>query len=128
MSKSNIFIIDSGPYNTDIMVAVDATEGEITKELNKRGVYPTEKTIDKFIMRGTTAARTIELGGNQIIIRLKTDKELPWLHGNIAHEAFHAVEFIFDRIGIKHNLEISGEAFAYLIGYIVRQIYNNIKI
>lgn len=128
MSKSNIFIIDSGPYNTDIMVAVDATEGEITKELNKRGVYPTEKIIDEFTMTDTAVARTIELAGNQIIIRLRTDKELPWIHGNIAHEAFHAVEFIFDRIGIKHDLNISGEAFAYLIGYIVRQINNNIKI
>ena len=39
----------------------------------------------------------------------------------VAHESFHATEFIMERVGIEHCRETS-DAFAYLLGYIVEEI------
>ena len=44
------------------------------------------------------------------------------LISTIAHEADHIVSFIFKRVGIKLDLD-NDEPHAYLLGYIVEQIY-----
>jgi len=45
--------------------------------------------------------------------------------GTLCHEAFHAAEFIFDHIGIKHTKSTS-EAYAYYLTYLVNEINKNI--
>lgn len=62
---------------------------------------------------------TIMIPDGSVIILLRSDmcKDV----SIIAHEAFHAVEFIMERVGILHSPETS-EAFAYLLGYIVKKI------
>lgn len=45
--------------------------------------------------------------------------------GTICHEAFHAVESIFDSIGIEHCRKTS-EAWAYFLAFITKEIVNNL--
>lgn len=46
-------------------------------------------------------------------------------YGTLAHEIFHAVTFILTRIGMSLTNE-SDEAYAYLIGYLTKEIYKHI--
>jgi len=54
-----------------------------------------------------------------------------WLHKTspdiVAHEVFHAVELLMDRIGCKLTDE-SSEAYAYLIGYLTKEIHRCLKL
>lgn len=63
--------------------------------------------------------RTILLHSGHVLIWLNKDNVNDV--GIIAHEAFHAVEFVLEYVGIIHCTE-SSEAFAYLLTYIVEQI------
>jgi hypothetical protein len=63
-------------------------------------------------------AKTIFCNGHSMIY-FSQAKPSP---GLIAHEAFHAIETLFEHIGIEHNMDNSGEAWAYLLEYIVNYI------
>lgn len=56
-----------------------------------------------------------------IILWTKNRLDTPENIGFLVHEAFHAVEFLYNKIGIKHNVE-SGEAWAYMMQYIVAEV------
>ena len=43
--------------------------------------------------------------------------------GTIAHEAFHAIEYMMDRFGV----ELTGETVAYHLGYLVDRIFKLIR-
>ena len=43
-------------------------------------------------------------------------------HGNVAHEAFHAVHYLLDTVGMKLTDE-SQEAYAYLLDWVVEEFY-----
>ena len=72
-------------------------------------------TADMFDNPGYTAI----IPDGSVIILLRTDKCTDV--SIVSHEAFHATEFIMERVGIEHCRETS-EAFAYLLGYIVEEI------
>lgn len=116
-----IFIIPYEIYPFDLMVAVNEPYRRIKKELKKRlpDNQDDRNRIKEF--KGTYNGRTIMFSGGQTCIVFKSTEP-----GIISHEAFHAVEFLFRNIYIPLTLE-SGEAYAYLIGYIVYKIYQKIN-
>jgi len=78
-------------------------------------------------MPDTVQARTINvIEGGQTIIRLKLHPQTPIQKGYLAHEIFHAVTFIMDRMGIEFVLMKSDECFAYTIGYVTTEIYKKL--
>lgn len=115
------FIINGGIYPFDIMVSVDESDEVLFKRLRNSGVEDTEWEGVK--MSVTATARTVMFPGNQTLIRLKS----PLSPGVVAHEAFHATAFIFSRIGMKLEIESSDEAYAYMLNYIVDEIYKGAK-
>ena len=46
---------------------------------------------------------------------------------DMAHEAVHAADFIFEHLGLRHSGFDDGEAYAYLVGYISNCIDAAIK-
>lgn len=60
------------------------------------------------------------------LMRFKIDNIDPEFHEQVAHEIFHCAAGILDYIGIPLGSK-SEEAYAYLIGYITRQFYENLK-
>jgi hypothetical protein len=70
----------------------------------------------------TTLGRATLFPCNRTLIRLKNYPTTATDHGIIAHEIFHAVDFLLERIGIKLSGD-SGEAYAYLIGYVTQEVY-----
>lgn len=69
--------------------------------------------------------RTTVIDTGKIIIRIFKYPVTTDDYSIVVHEIFHSVQFTFDNIGIKLNNETS-EAWAYLIDYITRQIFNKI--
>ena len=101
------------------MVSIKEHHKDILRHIKKTGYKLDAEETEKIWMDGN--GRTIMLRGGQTIIRIeKVEPEI------IAHEVFHAVEFLFNRINLKLTPE-SSEAYSYAIEYLMREIYKNIK-
>ena len=87
------------------------------------------ETLEKRQKEGCFAT-TYHLESNDIIIffaQPSIPKESPAnFHNYIAHEIFHATSYVMQTINMPLG-EDSEEAFAYLIGYITEQFYNQLK-
>lgn len=118
-----MFVVDQGTYPFDILVCIGCDHEEIVAKLKKLGTKLDEEETEKLWMSGV--GRTVMIRSGQTILILKDIKNKCSFHANLFHEVFHAVEFLFDRIGIKHG-EDSSEAFAYQIGYLTRSIYEKL--
>lgn len=120
--KPKNFIIKNRIYPFDLMISVDESDDILFKKLKSGGIEDHELTVCE--MSNTNRARTIIFQSNQTLIRFKT----PLRHGIIAHEAFHATAYILERVGMKLEIEVSDEAYAYLLNYIVDEIYKKVKV
>lgn len=122
--KRKMFLINHGTYPFDILVCFDVPRCEIKKHLKRKfGLTLSDEDYDKLEMEGD--GRTVMLGGCQTVMRINSRKNKASHYANIAHEVFHAVEFLFWRAGLRHHVK-SGEAWAYQIAHLTRQIYENL--
>lgn len=119
-----MFTVDQGTYPFDILVCIGCEHKEIVAKLKKLGTTLTKEADEQLWMDG--AGRTIQLESGQIILRVDNVKNKVSFHSHLSHEIFHTVEFLFDKIGLKHS-ESSSEAFAYQIGYLTGSIYEKLK-
>lgn len=44
----------------------------------------------------------------------------------VTHECFHITEFIMERVGIKYSAEYSSEAFAYVLDFLTKAIFESL--
>ena len=110
------------------MVSIGETDDEFKKSLLKVGkLKEVEADEGMFAMAENHKGRTLHLDGGQTIIRIPTQIKTAEQHGTLAHEIFHAVEFLFRRLNTNLTLD-SDEPYAYLIGYLTEQIYSRFKI
>lgn len=116
--RTKHFIIDHGTYPFDVLFCVSLTRDEVLKQLKKLGYEPTEKELEALNFDGE--GRTVMLEGGQTILWVKNQTP-----SHIAHEVFHAVEFLFNRIDLPHDIE-HGEAWAYQIQHLTKQIYQKL--
>jgi hypothetical protein len=112
-------------YPFDIIVFLGSSDSQVESFLS---LYFSKKEVSEYehfwkLKSPTNMGRTVLMPGNKIMIRTKA--KCPTL-GVVAHEVFHAVEFLFEIIGIKHCDE-SSEAWAYMIEYLTNEIYKLIK-
>lgn len=121
--KKNFFVIPLFVYPFDIVFSINQTDKQFLKSMKGNDLTDIELLLD---LPNTTRGRAVILPSNLSVIRLKIDKELP--HGEIAHEIFHAVTFILERVGMELIVMKSDEAYAYLIQYITNEFYKIICI
>lgn len=113
------FILSYELYPFDVMVSVGETTERIIKRINKTEYKLNEKEIAALEMNGR--GRTVLLEGGGTVLRLKSFNGDPASMGTLAHEVFHAVTCLFDKIGICISQD-SDEAAAYAIEYLTREI------
>lgn len=123
--KLKPFVVSHGTYPFDVLVCIGQSDHEVYSTLKSFGHLLTAE--DKEILKCEGNGRTVMLDGGQTVLRVNMYKDKALLASYIAHEVFHAVEFLFDRIKLKHDVNISSEAFAYQIGHLTRQIYDKFK-
>lgn len=119
--KVKNFIIGYTVYPFDVMVSVGETDEQLFKKLKSKGI---DKNLEDCSLEGKRG-RCVMFEGGQTLIRLKGLPKNCEDYGTIAHEIFHAVAFLFNRIGIKLSME-SDEAFAYAIEFLTKKIYEKI--
>lgn len=128
MMKKQIFLIDHGTYAFDVLVCIGSTRTEVVDYLAKHLSYRIdEEESQKLEMKGSGRTVRLKNGATVLQVELPRGKSLALFHSNIAHEIFHAVEFLFDHIGIQYDMEKSGEVFAYQIGHLTEQLYEKLK-
>ncbi len=108
-------------YCRDFLIALGSTDKEIFNYLKKTRKYKLSKDEwDALEMRGD--GRTIMLNNGHIILRIAEFKaKSPNWYSVLTHEAFHSVVFVLQRAGFKLD-ESSDEAYAYLLGWLIREI------
>ncbi len=63
---------------------------------------------------------------NVVVLNKKYLKDENFAVGTIAHESFHVTSFIMKRIGIHPDVN-NDEAQAYLLSWVVEQVYKEFK-
>ena len=116
MKKIKPFIVDYKLYPFNVAVFFGHEEKDVKRWLARR--YDTNREEDE-ILQMYGKGKTVMLEGGQTILWMpfipnKGDQYL-------AHEIFHAVQFLFDRIGITLSRD-SDEAYAYAIQYLTNEI------
>jgi hypothetical protein len=121
------FFIKIDIYPFDIMVSIGEDNETLLRRLKRYGNKESD-CYDVTNISDTVQAITVILPSNQSIIRFRELENTTQTHGLIAHEIFHVATFIMDRVGMKFELMVSDEAYAYLIGKITREFYKKVKI
>lgn len=122
--KSLNFILPLHIYPFDIMFSFNESDETLIKTLGEYGIdhkdHPWQFESD------STKGRTCIFYSGQTLVRLPMFPELCEEYGVLHHEIFHAVEYLFYRLNMKLS-KGSGEAYAYLIGYITTEVYKKIN-
>lgn len=107
-------------YPFDIMFSFNETDDELRSTFNKYNIIESNY-FESTLKRGKCSV----LDTGQIVIRLKNYPDSPEEYGYLAHEIYHAVNFLMEKIGVKFS-EDSEECFAYLIAFITTKIHKEI--
>jgi hypothetical protein len=116
------FIVKYGVYPFDVLVCLGAERRKVVQKLNRLGVTLNHEEDEALSMHGL--GRTVILEGGHSIL---WTRDVPRRgSGILAHEIFHAVSFLFSRIGMPLT-EGSDEAYAYAIQFLTNEINKRIK-
>ena len=119
-----MFIIDCHIYPFQILVYFGQNKKPLYNELSKTLPKSDVDTLKTF---------EFEVGKS---VMFPTGQTLLWLDEKpnsvnglaiLNHEIFHCACFILERVGIDYS-ETTNEAYAYLIEYLTKQIYNELNI
>ena len=121
------FVLKMDLYGFDVMVSVDESDKVLVEKLMSHG-NTSEDCHELLNMPTTTRGRCVMLITNHTVIRLKILPDKYELMGVVAHEVFHATTFIMDKIGMKLKINVSDEAYAYMIGFLTKSIYKKLKL
>jgi len=122
--KAQLFVVGHAGYPFDVLVAVGASDEELFKAPGKKRAEPlTDEQRERLQMRGL--GRTVMLPSGQTVLRLKTYTGTPNCIATLAHEVFHAVHFLMDRIGMRLSYD-SDEAFAYATGNLTQRVIEGV--
>lgn len=116
--KKSFTVIPLVIYPFDVYISINQTDDELIESMDGQDMTDSDGL---FNLSETTSARCVMLPSNLTVIRYKINKQIH--HDHIAHEIFHAVTFIMERIGMELVIMKSDEAYAYLIGYLTKEVY-----
>lgn len=124
MGMKRLFLIQHPTFDSQTLVAVGKSDKDIIAWVEKHTNVETDEDFAA-VIACPGEGRTVSDGGFTMI-RFKVWNGTHADIARLAHEAFHLAEFIFDRIGVKYDLETSGEVFAYFIQHTVKQVLNKL--
>lgn len=120
-----IFIIEHPTFDIQTLIAVGVSDKKLLAWIKQNTCLSIDQVFVESIRLNGEAKASIN--GKFSMIRLKK-----WSGSNneialLSHESFHLAEFIFDRIGVKYDIDISGEVFAYFIQSTVKQVLDKLS-
>jgi hypothetical protein len=124
-NKSINFVIDYAVYPFELMVSFGEDIEIFKKRLRAKLPEDIRHEIDSEFGVDLCSGRTVMFSGGMTAMWFREYPLKASQYALIAHEVFHAVDFLFQRINIKLS-DDSNEAYAYLIQYITEQIYRKL--
>lgn len=115
-SKGMFFCISMPLFPYDVYFSIDEEDEVLFSRLKKKFSMT---DFDPLMMGPTTQGRTLITNRGTTIIRLKKHKNKYVNLEFIAHESFHAILFIMESAGLKMQIDVSDEAYAYAVGFLV---------
>jgi hypothetical protein len=125
-SKPSCFFVEHGGYPFDVMVTIGMDLEEVRQRLEDFGVELTDDDEESFEADRLLAGRTVMLEGGQSVIALVAFDGTPVCYARLAHEVFHAVTFLMERIGMKLCSK-SDEAYAYAVAGLTESILTELR-
>lgn len=119
------FILPLHIYPMNIMVSFGEGD-EVVKNRLKRQFGVTGTDLWRY-QSDNDSGRCCSFDNNEILIRLKKIPKTAIEYSYLHHEIFHAVTYVMYKIGIELVVTKSDESYAYLIGYLTKEIYKRIK-
>jgi hypothetical protein len=119
-----MFIIDCQVYPFQILVYFGQDKKPLFKELSKRLPKSIVDTLKTFEFK---VGKSVMFPTGQTLLWLNEKPNSISGLATLNHEIFHCACFILERVGIVYS-ESSDEAYAYLIEYLTKQIYNELNI
>lgn len=121
----HLFVVEVDVWQSQVLIAVNTPINKIIKYIRKNtSIKPTKRKRRALRMDSRTRGRCCNVGG-LIVIRLKSLRYVED-YGFLAHEAYHATEFILTRAGMI-TPEPYCEATAYTIQHIFEQATEGVK-
>jgi hypothetical protein len=112
------FIVDCGIYPFDVFCYFAEDKEPMYKKLRK---WLPESDIQELRKFDYGTAKSVMFPTGQLLLYMKSKPVTYFEYGTLAHEIFHLACFVMERVGIKYSYD-SDEAFAYLIGYLTKEI------
>ena len=122
------FVVNTGVFPFDVIVSVNETREELMQFLDADR-FPYLQDFDKDhegYDHPSCDAMTYGTDAGPIIMRFKRLNYGRRQMGFLAHEIFHAVEFMLHRLNVPHDVWKTSEVYAYLLQYLTEQIHENI--
>lgn len=122
------FLIELTPYNRHLYVSIGESDERLKAGLAR---LLSASLVEEWMeligpQRPHEDGRTAFIQGSGIVLRLREFPTNAKQLGVLAHEIFHAVEYLFESVSLPHNAQTSSEAWAYMIGYIHQEIHNQL--
>lgn len=126
--KPQHFFISYEVYPFHLLVSINEPINKVYAALKPRLPEATLNSfIETFPQANTYKAFTAMADTGQTVIYIPNFSFTPEAYGTLSHEIFHAVEFLFNRIELQHSIHTSSEAWAYMIGYITKKVFDKLK-
>ena len=122
--KPSIFTIDLDVFDAQVLIAMGATESDITNFIKKNSeVEPSAEFLEmlQIDQNDSQMGRSIfDSETNWKILWLRHYPKTPYEYGILAHEASHIAHFILENMGVEWSAE-NDEVVCYTVGYIVKE-------
>lgn len=115
-------LINVDVYDASILLVTGESDKAVLKWVKKNtNIHINDhfKNLIKMYGHGRTC-----IAGSFVMMRIEAFKNTPSNHATLAHEAFHAAEFILDRAGVQYHIDHSSESYAYMVSHIVKESLN----
>ena len=123
------FIIPIEVYNRDVYISLGETDERFAQGLLRYKDATWVKGALKNVSVPLEPGRgRMAMKDGFYIIRLGVFPKTSQDYSVLQHEIFHFVEAMFDQAGLPHHLKYSWEAYAYLIQFLTKEIYERLWI
>lgn len=126
-SVSANFRISMEVYPFDLMVSINQDDDQLGAVLDSIGNLTEDDISACGYPSPFVKGRAVMFSTNASIIRLRVLPRTSEDYSVLAHEIFHIASFVLNRVGIPLKLGKSDEAYAYLIGYLTKKIYDGMN-
>src|SRR3990167_3078652 len=129
MEKKYYKLINLGMLPFDILVCQGMSTNELRDYIKKKYkviIMPGSLEDEAFEHHDSRQGKTIHLGNHQTLLWLKWPPTSPSAIATLAHESFHAINYVAQTAGIDfHNS--SEEFFTYGMEYIIEEVLKDFR-